>query len=307
MDFHFNDDQSAVRDAVSTLLRRHAGPARLRELGGAAPTYDHDLYGHLDAAGFLDLAEHGSTNRLDAALVQEAVSMSLGAVATSARLLVAASLPEAIKGPVSIVDAGHRGPARFAADAEALIVIGDHEVRYVALLPGTVRPVDSRLGWPVGQLDEVSGGDVMIGVDAADVRAWARIAIAVELVGAMEFAMDLTVGYVIDRKQFNRPIGSFQAVQHGLAECAVAIEGARWLTLETAHHGSPEAAANALTHTIEATKIVFPRTHQYCGAMGFTEEFDLHLATMRIVALRTEGEALGRPATALAHQRWALR
>ncbi|MCE9622641.1 MAG: acyl-CoA dehydrogenase [Actinomycetia bacterium] len=305
MDFNLNEDQSAVHDAMSTLLARHAGPLRLRELGGDEPTYDHELERHLEAAGFLDLAGHGSTNRLDAALVQEAISLALGTVATSSRLLIAPSLPEAIKGPVSVIAAGHRGPARFAADAVALIVIGDHEVRFVAPPPAPVERVVSRLGWPVGQLDDVPHGDVMIDVDPAEVLAWARIAIAIELVGAMRFATDMAVGYVTERKQFNRALGSFQAVQHGLAECAVAVEGARWLSLEAAHNGTPEAAAAALTHAIQATKVVFPRTHQYCGAMGFTQEFDLHLATMRVVALRAEGEALGRPGMALARQRWA--
>jgi hypothetical protein len=95
-------------------------------------------------------------------------------------------------------------------------------------------------------------------------------------------------------------------VQHGLAECAVAVEGACWLSLEAAHFGTPQAAAVALTHAIQGSKIVFPRTHQYCGAMGFTQEFDLHLATMRVVALRAEGEALGRPGAAVARQQWAL-
>ena len=305
MDFHLNDDQSAVRDAVSTLLARHAGPTRLRELGGDEPTYDHELERQLEAAGFLDIAEHGSTNRLDAALVQEAISVALGTASTSPRLLIAPSLPEAIKGPVSVVVGGHRGPARFAADAVALIVLGDRDVRFVAPLPAPVERVASRLAWPVGQLNEVPPSDVMLDVDPEEVRAWARIALAIELVGAMRFATDMAVGYVTDRKQFNRALGSFQAVQHGLAECAVAVEGARWLSLEAAHNGTPEAAAVALTHAIQATKVVFPRTHQYCGAMGFTQEFDLHLATMRVVALRAEGEALGRPGSALARQRWA--
>lgn len=305
MDFQLNEDQSAVQQAVSTLLTRHAGPTRLRDLGGDQPTYDHELERHLEAAGFLDLAEQGSTNRLDAALVQESISVALGTAATSSRLLIAPSLPEAIKGPVSVVAGGHRGPARFAADAVAVIVIGDRDVRFVAPLPDPVERVISRLGWPVGQLDDLPHGDVMLDVDPEEVRAWARIAIAIELVGAMRFATDMTVGYVTDRKQFNRAIGSFQAIQHGLAECAVAVEGARWLSLEAAHNGTPEAAAAALTHAIQATKVVFPRTHQYCGAMGFTQEFDLHLATMRVVALRAEGESLGRPGMALARQRWA--
>jgi len=306
MDFHLNDDQSAIRDAMATLLTRHAGATRLRHLGGDDPTYDHDLERHLEGAGFLDIAEAGSANRLDAALVQEAISLALGTAATSSRLLIAPSLPEAIKGPVSVVAEGHRGPARFATDAVALIVIGQRDVRFVAPLPLSVERVVSRLGWPVGQLDDVPEGDVMIDVDPEEIRAWARIGLAIEMVGAMRFATDLTVGYVTDRKQFNRALGSFQALQHGLAECAVAVEGARWLSLEAAHYGTPQAAAAALTHAIQASKIVFGRTHQYCGAMGFTQEFDLHLATMRVVALRAEAEALGRPATALARQGWAL-
>lgn len=306
MDFTLNDDQRAVRDAMSTLLARHAGPARLRQLGGDDPTYDHELERQLEIAGFLDVVDHGSSNRLDAALVQEMIAETLGAVATSSRLLIAPSLPEAIKGPVSVVPAGHRGPARFAADAVALIVVGDRDVRFVAPLPTPAPRVVSRLGWPVGDLGEIPHGDVMIDVDPEEIRAWTRTALAIELVGAMTFALDLAVGYVTDRKQFDRAIGSFQAVQHGLAECAVAVEGARWLSLEAAYTGAPTAAAAALTHAVQATKIVFGRTHQYCGAMGFTQEFDLHLATMRLVALRAEGEALGRPAPALARKNWPL-
>ncbi len=306
MDFHLNDDQSAVLDAMGTLLTRHAGASRLRDLGGDQPSYDHNLERELEGAGFLDIAEPGSSNRLDAALAQEAISLALGTAATSSRLLIAPSLPEAIKGPVSVVADGHRGPARFAADAVALIVIGDRDVRFVAPPPASVERVVSRLGWPVGQLDDVPEGDAMIDVDPEEVRAWARIALAVELVGAMRFATDMTVSYVTDRKQFDRALGSFQAVQHGLAECAVAVEGARWLSLEAAYNGTATAAAAALTHAIQATKIVFPRTHQYCGAMGFTQEFDLHLATMRVVALRAEAEALGRSGTALARHSWAM-
>lgn len=305
MDFLLNDDQSAVRDAVSTLMTRHGGAARLRALGGDDPSYDHDLERQLGDAGFLDIADHGSTNRLDAALVQEQISLALGTVASSSRLLIAPSLPEAIKGPVSVVASEHRGPARFAADAVALIVIGDRDVRLVAPLPVPARRVVSRLGWPVGHIDDVPAGDIMIDVDPEDVRAWARIGLAIEMVGAMQYALDLAVGYVTDRKQFNRAIGSFQAIQHGLAECAVAVEGSRWLALEAAYHGSAQAGSAALTHAVQASKIVFGRTHQYCGAMGFTQEFDLHLATMRVVALRAEGEALGRPGTALAQQRWS--
>ncbi len=305
MEFRLDDDQAAVLDAVETLLVRHAGPSRLQALGGAQPAYDHDLDKHLESAGFLDVAAGGGPNRLDAALVQGAVSRALGSVASGFRLLAAPSVPVSLPGPVAVVPDGHRGPARFAADADAIVVIGASEVRVVQPPPGIDRSA-SQLGWPVGDVGNLPNGDVVDGLDPTELTAWVRIAIAVELVGTMRFATDLCVGYVIDRQQFGRPIGSFQAVQHGLAECAVAVEGARWLALEAAGQGTPEAGARALTHAVEAAKVVFPRTHQYCGAMGFTTEFDLHLATMRLVALRAEGEALGRPASDYARRRWSL-
>ena len=273
MDFSLDDDQQAVLDAMETLLGRHAGPGRLRDLGGDQPRYDHDLDKHLETAGFLDVAAPGSAGRLDAALVQESISGALGTSATSYRLLVAPSLPVPVVGPMAIVADDHRGPVRFGADADTVVVLGSREVRVVTSPPSADLPA-SRLGWPAGRFASALGGDTLDGVDVEDVLAWLRIALAVEIVGAMRFAMQLTLGYVVDRHQFGRPIGSFQAVQHGLAECTVAVEGARWLALEAAELGTPEAASAALAHAIEATRLVFARTHQYSGAIGFTQEYD---------------------------------
>ncbi len=69
----------------------------------------------------------------------------------------------------------------------------------------------------------------------------------------MSAALRLTVDHTRERKQFGRPIGSFQAVQHRLAELAVLVEGARWLALEAAFLGAPDDAADlALTHACVA-------------------------------------------------------
>lgn len=137
------------------------------------------------------------------------------------------------------------------------------------------------------------------------VGAWWRVALAAELVGTMRAALALTVEHVTHRRQFDKAIGSFQAVQHRLAECAVAVEGSRWLMLEAAWLGAPpQAAAVALTQALTAAQRVFADTHQFHGALGFTTEYDLHLATMRLPALRIEAQALGRPATAVAVERW---
>ena len=305
MDFTLNSHQEAVLEAVGTLLSRHAGPARLHDLGGDEPGYDHDLDKRLAEAGFLDIAESGSTCRLDAALLLEAIAGALASSAAGSRLLVLPTLDVDVEGPVAVVAESHSGPARFAADADALVVIGDDHAHLIR--PDRSAPrIRSRLGWPVGELNGLPAGEVIHEASASEVRSWARVAVATEMVGAMQFALDITVRHVSDRRQFDRAIGSFQAVQHGLAECAVAVEGARWLALEAAFTGSAGTAAGALTQASEASKLIFRRTHQYHGAMGFTREYDLHLATLRLLALRSEAESLGRPAAACAHEHWGI-
>ena len=305
MDFTLNAHQEAVLDAVGTLLSRHAGPARLHGLGGDEPDYDHDLDKRLVEAGFLDIAAPGSTCRLDAALVLEAIAGALASSAAGWRLLVMPTLGIDIDGPIAVVPEGHSGPARFAANADTLVVIGDDHARLVR--PDRTAPrIRSRLGWPVGDLNGLPPGGAIHEAPVSEVRSWARVAAATEMVGAMRFALDITVQHVSDRRQFDRAIGSFQAVQHGLAECAVAVEGARWLALEAAFTGSAGTAAAALTQASEASKLIFRRTHQYHGAMGFTREYDLHLATLRLLALHSEAASFGRPAAACAREHWAI-
>ena len=134
--------------------------------------------------------------------------------------------------------------------------------------------------------------------------AW-RLALAVELAGAMSGALDETVAYVKQRRQFGRAIGSFQAVQHRLARCAIAVEASRWLAYEAAFKGgTPEMTATAVAYAASAAKRVFSETHQLSGAIGFTREHDLHVFSMRLQALRLELDGVGGHRRALAAARW---
>src|SRR3546814_5303524 len=74
--------------------------------------------------------------------------------------------------------------------------------------------------------------------EAADkVRQWLRVALASEASGLLQAALASTVEHVSIRKQFGRPIGTFQALRHRLAECAVLAGGVRWLALKAASTG----------------------------------------------------------------------
>ena len=175
----------------------------------------------------------------------------------------------------------------------------------VDLAPGTFRPVRSRFGSPLGDIDVLpAGGATLAEARAHRMIAWWHVALAVEAVGTMSAALRLTVDHTRERKQFGRPIGSFQAVQHRLAELAVLVEGARSLALEAAFLGAPDDAADlALTHACVAARRVCADAHQFTGAIGFAEEYDLHLWTMRLPALVVEANWLARRGAARAHHR----
>jgi alkylation response protein AidB-like acyl-CoA dehydrogenase len=115
----------------------------------------------------------------------------------------------------------------------------------------------------------------------------------------------LTVDYVNRREQFGHPIARFQAVRHRLAECAVLVEGARWLALEAAAHGAQsEAAAIACTYATAAAKHVIGETHQLTGAMGFTKEYALHVYTTRSQGLTLELGGLEAHSRSVSNARW---
>jgi alkylation response protein AidB-like acyl-CoA dehydrogenase len=127
----------------------------------------------------------------------------------------------------------------------------------------------------------------------------ATAALAAELVGGMQRTLDLTVEYAKARKQFGKPIGMFQAVQHQCADMYLETESARsaayyaaWSLAE--HAPDAEAAVSiAKMYSSDAARTVGNRGIQVHGGMGFTWENDVHLYYRRAKASET---ALGDPA-----------
>lgn len=305
MDFDLNEEQSAVLEAVETLLDKHAGAARAVELA-AESDYDAGLDDALEQAGYGDIAS--AMGRLEAVLIIEAVAKRGGVVSAGARLLAAPALSlDAPRGPVALMRAGHAGPVRYAAHARTLLVLDGESARCVELEPGVCPAVPSNFGFPMGRVsDEIAAGGKALapGSGARLQDAW-RLGLAAETVGCMEGALEQTAGYLKERKQFGRAIASFQAVQHRLAECAIQLEASRWLTREAAHGaGSSEAIATAAAFALDAAGHVFAETHQLSGAIGFTREHDLHVWSMRLHALRQELGGVGGHRRAVVAKRW---
>jgi alkylation response protein AidB-like acyl-CoA dehydrogenase len=305
VDFEPSEDQVRILEAVEALLQKHAGPARAVSLAPGAE-YDFVLDAALAEAGFADMALGDETGPLEAALAALSVARAAGVVSFAAGALVAPLVAgRSLPGPVAIGAQGALGAVRFGAHARTLLLAEGATARVIPLEAGDVEPVASNFGYPIGRIrpPAAARGERLGPGSGERLLAWWRVALALEATGTMEAALAFTLGYVKQRRQFGHAIGSFQAVQHRLAECSVLIEGSHWLALEAAADGAPaEAAATAAAHATASAARVFTEMHQLNGAIGFTREHDLHAWTMRLPALRLElgGVAAHRRAAAAA-------
>lgn len=129
------------------------------------------------------------------------------------------------------------------------------------------------------------------GWTCADILRHLALARAGQIVGALEQALEMSVRYVGERKQFGRPLGKFQAVQQQLAVLAGEVAASSAITdAATANVDGPDAglmlaACRArLADAIDKVGIA----HQVHGAIGFTREYPLNLVTRRLWAWRDE-------------------
>ena len=201
-------------------------------------------------------------------------------------------------------------PAVWGGDADAVVVF---EPERVVLAPAAevdatrVDSIDStrllamvtlRGGAASGSGSGSASGSVLLQGPQAD-RLLARLryrgafAAAAVLLGAADRLMSMTREYALERQQFGRPIGSFQAVKHHLASAYVKLEMARPLTYKAAWSldDDPDSAALdcslAKATASEAALEVARVALQVHGAMGYTWENDIHMWMKRVWVLAT--------------------
>jgi len=118
----------------------------------------------------------------------------------------------------------------------------------------------------------------------------ATAALATEMVGTAQKALDLSVEYAKTRVQFGKPIGSFQAVKHKCVDMMVAVENARSLvyyacwTVDTRNDEAKTAVPMAKAYASDMAKNVTSEAIQVHGGIGFTWEHDMHLFHRRALA-----------------------
>nr|WP_042186111.1 acyl-CoA dehydrogenase family protein [Kibdelosporangium sp. MJ126-NF4]CEL17094.1 Butyryl-CoA dehydrogenase [Kibdelosporangium sp. MJ126-NF4]CTQ91677.1 Butyryl-CoA dehydrogenase (EC 1.3.99.2) [Kibdelosporangium sp. MJ126-NF4] len=119
----------------------------------------------------------------------------------------------------------------------------------------------------------LSGG-TRIGPPAPGLRDIALIALSAEQVGAARQCLDMTVAYTKTRVQFGRPIGSFQALKHRMADMHVLVETAR--SISYAAVADPRLATAAAAHCAETLSTVAGEMIQLHGGIAITWEHDAH-------------------------------
>jgi alkylation response protein AidB-like acyl-CoA dehydrogenase len=273
MRFAFDPEHLEFRDAARNLLEKECPPSAVRAAWENETGRVPGLWDHLVEMGLFELDE------LDSVLVLEETGR--------------ACVPE----PVVEAWALKRTDATLALDIHPFALYAD-SVDAIAVQNG------EELVWgSIGdRRDTVDGsrrlfevhadGDALPDLDANDVVDRAALASAAQLVGLAQHMIDTSVGYVAQREQFGKPVGSFQAVKHHLADAALRLEFARpcvhraaWLMTKGDRTDVPIAVSLAKAQASEAAVLAARKALQVHGAIGYTVEYDLHMWMKRVWAL----------------------
>jgi hypothetical protein len=295
MDFRLTADQSALAEAIDKLAQQfEAKPTEFRGFALAG----HELDKELEEGQYFDIAQVPELGALGAAMAVERLARVPFAAEFALSMLVRPQLPGEWPRPLAVVENGR--PGRFVAAARTLLVIEGDRIGLAQPSADDVEAVDSLFAYPMGRWKGGAEPSQLSEEAAAQARTWLRIALASEASGLAHAAVASAVDHLTQRKQFGRPLGTFQALRHRMAECAVLAGGVRWLALKAADTADPGDAALAALHAQEsATRIVYDM-HQMLGAMGMTLEHPLHLWTYRLKAMLSDLGGRGGQALAVA-------
>lgn len=282
----FNEDQATFITVLGQMLgdETEAGFHTVEDWGRY--DYGHALDTRLEDAGFFEAAREDDLGTAAAAAMVHDVATVPVAIECAASALLRPFIGEDVPRPLAVVVDDAPGAIRFLPQARALVSISDGQIR-LARLEQQADPVESLFAYPMGVLRTSPDWETR-DVDPQAIRTLWQVALAAELGGVLSGGLSSVLRYVTEREQFGRPLGSFQGVQHRLAQDAVWIDAARLLTLKAATSRDPADAALALGSIQgHATRIGYD-LHQFTGAMGLTLEHPLHRWTYRARALRSE-------------------
>ena len=306
MNFDFTDDQQAIKATAREFLANRFKLEHVRELAEAGE-YDDGLWREMSELGwpgiFVD-ERHGGQGLgvVELVILMEemgyalAPSPFLSNVAAGLVIQHAGSeeqrerwLPGIAsgeeRGTVGVVTGGS-APLVADADSASVVVLLDEAGGATVQEGGAAdlaRTIDSTRRFASVTPD---GGEALADEPGPGIDRIAT-ALAAELVGVGQRAMEMAIEYARERKQFDRPIGAYQAISHRCAQMLLEVEGARSATYYAgwAADNEPEtlplAASMAKAYASDAGWRVTASALQVHGGIGFTWEHDLHFFLKR--------------------------
>ena len=303
MNFAVSEEFSALLDALDKLLiQASSSPPP----DGARSFFSQELDGALEEAGFLDAAAIPEFGMIAAALVVQEISSRPHIVeAANSAFLRAAALPD-LPRPIAVLAGDIDHAARFLGVARSVVFVRGNDVRFCLIDRADTVPVDNFFAYPMARLAQpelcLSRAEAV--ADAEGVRRLLLLATACELSGLLKGALFSVTDHVKNRRQFGRPLGSFQSVQHRLAMCASTIAAGEWLARKAAGTQTDAEAAMAAGYLQECTSRVLYDLHQFMGAMGLTLEHPLYRWSYRARLLLSELGGASRQLRDLAATTW---
>ncbi len=319
MQFSFDEEQRLFQSALREYLEKECPPDRLRELWTTDTGRSDEIWRGLADLGIVGLsvpeAQEGSgRNEIDSVLLYEEVGRaglaepldSTSAVAVPLLMQLAdAELAERWLKAIAV------GDARVALADPVSAFVSDAHVADLLILQGAGGDLHavSREGAkleaqpandPARKLFTVTFEESPETRIASDANAQVLIAAALDRgalaasaqqIGVADRLIAMAVDYARERKQFGKPIGSFQAVKHMLADVKVALEYARPVVYRAAHSVASESTRRA--EHVSMAKLAASRAAkraarvslQVHGAIGYTWEQDLHIWMRRAWSL----------------------
>ena len=307
MNFDFTDDQRTIKSTAKEFLAARYKPEKLRELAEAGE-YDDAIWNEMRELGwagiFIDEDHEGQgLGMVELMILMEEMGYSLAPSPffsnAAAGLLIqhAGSDEQRRKWLPGIASGEATGTAGVLANGRAPLVPDAEDAAVIVLVDGDSATLVERSAADVERVDTIDStrkfaavsadggealeGDVQSGLDRV------AAALAGELTGVAQRTMEMAVDYAKERKQFDRPIGAYQAVSHRCAQMLMETESARALTYFAAYAADSEpdelslAASAAKAYASDAGWRVSAAALQVHGGIGFTWEHDLHFFLKR--------------------------
>jgi alkylation response protein AidB-like acyl-CoA dehydrogenase len=284
------EERELLRATVAALVDKHASPAAVREAMASERGYDESLWKLLceqvGAAALVVPEELGGAGGelADAAVVLEELGKALVPTPLLGTTLAELALLAADEPDADALEGLAEGASIGTVVFDPCYVVNGEIADVVIAATGTtlsrwrnftahrIQAMD-----PTRRLARVEPTDTSdIGADPglADIAA---ILLAAEQIGAATKCLDLTVEYAKNRVQFGRPIGSFQALKHRMADLYVAVQSAQAVVNDAVAGPSPTSAALARVAASEAFSKVAAEAVQMHGGIAITWEHDIQL------------------------------